>query len=188
MYRHIRKDDHPENQYRSKPLHDSHQSINAPTMTYPDEEKEAFYLQLRETIQSVPQPERLILMGDFNASVGSDYRTWSPILGKFGKGQQNSNGELLTCLCAKLGLAITNTYFYHPEHQHHIWTHPRSKRSHLLDYIITRRRDLQEVKNTRAMRGPDCQTDTYVCSPKSTLKIDIKLPHKLHRKRRLDMS
>ena len=75
-------------------------NVYAPTMTYPDEEKEAFYSQLRETIQSVPQPDRLILMGDFNARVGSDCRTWSPVLGKFGKGQQNSNGELLTCLCA----------------------------------------------------------------------------------------
>ena len=162
-------------------------NVYAPTMTYPDEEKEAFYSQLREITRNVPQPDKLILVGDFNARVGNDHRTWGSVLGKFGKGQQNPNGELLTCLCAELDLAITNTYFYHRENQFYTWFHPRSKRGHLLDYVITRRRDLHEVKNTRAMRGPDCLTDHYIV--KSTLKIAVKpiySKQKSHRKRKLD--
>ena len=140
-------------------------NVYAPTMTYPDEEKEAFYAQLHGIIESIPKTDKLVLLGDFNARVGDDYSTWSPVLGKFGKGQQNSNGELLTCLCAEFELAITNTYFMQPDNHYYSWTHPRSKRSHLLDYIIVRCKDLQEVKNTRAMRGPDCHTDHYlVCS------------------------
>ena len=56
-------------------------------------------------------------------------------------------------------------------------------------YVITRRRDLHEVKNTRAMRGPDCQTDHYIV--KSTLKIAVKpiyfySKQKSLRKRKLD--
>ena len=35
-------------------------------------------------------------------------------------------------------------------------------RIHLLDYVIERQRDLYEAKNTRIMRGPDCQTDFFL--------------------------
>ena len=162
-------------------------NVYAPTMTYPDQEKEAFYSQLHGIIANVPATDKLVLLGDFNARVGSDYNTWSPALGKFGKGKQNSNGELLTCLCSELELAITNTYFMQPDNHYYSWTHPRSKRSHLLDYIIVRRKDLQEVRYTRAMRGPDCHTDHYlVCS---SLGLSIKpMYHKQKtlRKRKLN--
>lgn len=61
-------------------------------MTYPDKEKEAFNSQLKDTIANVPAVDKLVLLGDFNARVGHDYNTWSPVLGK---GNPNSNGELL---------------------------------------------------------------------------------------------
>ena len=147
-------------------------NVYAPTMTYPDEEKEAFYEQLRGVVGGVPAGDKLIILGDFNARVGSDHTTWSSVLGKFGKGQQNANGELLTCLCSELDLAITNTYFQQPDRYFFSWVHPRSKRPHLIDYVITRKKDLKDVKNTRAMRGPDCNTDHYLI--KTTLRFTIK--------------
>ena len=42
-------------------------SVYAPTMTHPDEEREAFYSCLREAIHSVPSKDKLLLLGDFNA-------------------------------------------------------------------------------------------------------------------------
>ena len=36
--------------------------------------------------------------------------------------------------------------------------HPRSRHWHLIDYVITRRRDIQDVRITRVMRGADCWT------------------------------
>ena len=48
-----------------------------------------------------------------------------------------------------------------PDHWYYSWQHPRSKRCHLLDYVITRRVDLADVRSTRAMRGADCSTDHY---------------------------
>ena len=162
-------------------------NVYAPTMTYPDEEKEAFYEQLRSTIRGVPSGDKLILLGDFNARVGSNHETWGPVLGKFGRGQQNSNGELLTCLCSELDLSVTNTYFQQPDHHYFSWIHPRSKRPHLIDYVITRRSDLKDIKITRAMRGPDCHTDHYLI--KCTLNFAIKPAYRRTRpmrKRRLD--
>ena len=37
--------------------------------------------------------------------------------------------------------------------------HPRSKQWHLIDYIITRQRDLKDVHVTESMRGADCWSD-----------------------------
>ena len=164
-------------------------NVYAPTMTYPEEEKEAFYSQLRTLITNVPEADKLILLGDFNARVGNDHNTWGPVLGKFGKGNQNSNGELLACLCSELELAVTNTYFDQPDHHYYSWTHPRSKRPHLLDYVIIRRRDLKDLRCTRAMRGPDCYTDHYMI--KSTFKFAIAKTYSItgqQRKRRLNVA
>ena len=39
------------------------------------------------------------------------------------------------------------------------WMHPRSKHWHMIDFVIVRQRDLQDVRITRAMRGAECWTD-----------------------------
>lgn len=48
----------------------------------------------------------------------------APTLGKFGKGQQNSNNELLTYLCSEVELAIINTYFMQSNNHYFLWIHP----------------------------------------------------------------
>ena len=47
-------------------------SVYAPTMQYPDEDKNKFYSQLRTAIDGVPRKDKLIILGDFNARVGAD--------------------------------------------------------------------------------------------------------------------
>ena len=47
----------------------------APTMTSPDEVKDKFYDDLDSVISATPQTDKLILLGDFNAGVGTDHQT-----------------------------------------------------------------------------------------------------------------
>ena len=86
-------------------------SAYAPTMTAPDEEKEAFYEQLNTAISEVPYHQKLILLGDFNARVGRNHTAWPKVLGCHGVGNENANGSLLLQLCALNHLCITNTLF-----------------------------------------------------------------------------
>jgi len=134
-------------------------SAYAPTLTYSDEIKSRFYEELDSLIRSVPRRDKLILLGDFNARVGTDYQTWKGVLGRNGVGNCNGNGSLLLETCMGHDLTITNTLLRLPHHNRTSWMHPRSKPWHLLDYIITRRRDRQDFRITKAMRGADCWTD-----------------------------
>ena len=53
----------------------------------------AFYDQLQSTFSSVPASDLLVIMGDFNARVGSDYSSWNSVMGCHGIGKCNENGE-----------------------------------------------------------------------------------------------
>ena len=131
-------------------------SAYAPTMTNPDVEKETFYSQLASTLRQVPQTDKLILMGDFNARIGCDHDKWPTVLGKHGIGKCNANGELLLSLCSEFELIVTNTMFKQKDERKTTWMHPRSKHWHMIDFIITRRRNKMDDCSTRVMRGANC--------------------------------
>ncbi|KAJ8041096.1 Craniofacial development protein 2 [Holothuria leucospilota] len=92
-------------------------SAFAPTMTNPDDVKDQFYEELETIITRVPQTDKLILLGDFNARVASDHRVWENVIGKHGIGKCNSNGLLLVKTCATHDLVITYTMFRLPTHK-----------------------------------------------------------------------
>ena len=146
-------------------------SAYAPTMTNPDDIKDKFYEELDRILTAIPKSEKIILLGDFNARVGADHETWEGIVGKHGIGRCNSNGILLLRTCAAHGLSITNTMFRLPTRNKTSWMHPRSKHWHLLDYVIVRTRDRQDVCVTKAMCGADCWTDHRLIISKMNLHI-----------------
>ena len=84
-------------------------SAYAPTMTNPDEVKDKFYDDLDSVISAAPWTDKLILLGDFNARVGTDHQTWKGLIGSEGVGKCNSNGLLLLRKCAEHELLITNS-------------------------------------------------------------------------------
>ena len=63
-------------------------------MTNPDEIKNKFYEDLNAVITTVPNADRLIILGDFNARVGCDSAAWEGVIGKHVFDNCNSNGLL----------------------------------------------------------------------------------------------
>ena len=151
-------------------------NVYAPTMTYSVEKKEIFYQELTHIVLKFLREDKLLILGDFNARVGTDWETYKGIIGKFGKKKKNSNGELLLNFCAQQELSITNTFFYQPDKNYYTWKHPRSDHYHLLDYAITRKANLADVLCTKAMRGPECSTDHYLV--RCQLRMKITLPRR----------
>ena len=89
-------------------------SAYAPTMNNPDEIKGKCYEDLNAVIATVPNADKLIILGDFNARVGCDSAAWEGVIGKHGVGNCNSNGLLLLQTCAEHDPLITNTAFRLP--------------------------------------------------------------------------
>ena len=130
-------------------------SAYAPTLDAQEDVKEAFYADLDTILSKVPKEDKLILLGDFNARVGRNHDLWRGTLGRKGVGNTNPNGLLLLTKCFEYDLAITNTLFRQKNKFKTSWMHPRSKRWHLIDYVIVR-----DVLSTRAMISADeCWTD-----------------------------
>ncbi|XP_040289820.1 LOW QUALITY PROTEIN: uncharacterized protein LOC121002429 [Bufo bufo] len=149
-------------------------SAYAPTMTNPDEVKDKFYNDLDALLSSVKCTDRVILLGDFNARVGSNDSTWDGVIGKNGINTCNSNGLLLLKTCAAHDLVITNTIFRLPTSKKTSWMHPRSKNWHLIDYVIVRRKDYRKLRVTKAMPSADCWTDHRFIISKLNIHIKPK--------------
>ena len=128
-----------------------------------------------------------MIMGDINARVGQDHTIWKNVLGQFGTGKANYNGELLLSICMATQLAITNTCFEHKDTHKHSWMHPRSKHWHLIDFVITRQRDLCDIQDTRAMRGANCSTDHVMIRTRSKLKVRRLMRKENQRPRKLNV-
>ena len=56
---------------------------------------EDFYNQLQSVLASIPPTDMVIVLGDFNARVGTDTDTWYTVLGPHGVGNINGNGQRL---------------------------------------------------------------------------------------------
>jgi len=57
----------------------------------------------------MPPTNMVIVLGDFNARVGTDTDTWHTVLGPLGVGNVNGNEQRLLDFCATNGLLISPT-------------------------------------------------------------------------------
>ena len=146
-------------------------SAYAPTLDAEHNIKEDFYRALDSAIQKTQTTDKLILLGDFNARVGTEHLVWNKVLGQHGVGKMNNNGLRLLSLCAEHQLVITNTTFQMKNRLKTTWQHPRSKHWHLLDYVIVRQKDRRDVLTTRVMRGAECWTDHLMVRSKLRMNI-----------------
>ena len=149
-------------------------SAYAPILSSTDEDKGLFYDELRSVLFRVPAEDKIWLCGDFNARVGSDHDAWAP-LGQHGIGKSNDNGLLLLHLCNEFNLVIGNSLFQQSDHKKVTWMHPRSKQWHLLDYIMVRKRDRQDLRLVSVCRSAECWTDHRLVRAKLRLKIRRKI-------------
>nr|VZI36609.1 unnamed protein product [Spirometra erinaceieuropaei] len=146
-------------------------SAYAPTMTNPDAVRDKFYEDLHALLATVSKADKLIVLGDFNARVGTDHTAWRGVLGPHGLRGSNDNGLLLLRTCAEHRLILTNTFFCLPEREKTTWRHPRSRQWHLLDYVLVRRRDQRDVLVTKAIAGADAWTDHRLVISKMRIRL-----------------
>ncbi|XP_047500203.1 uncharacterized protein LOC125046469 [Penaeus chinensis] len=134
-------------------------SVYAPTLMASSDTKDEFYENLCATLLKVPPKDQVILLGDFNARVGSDYEAWPSCLGKLNVGKVNENGQRLLEFCTRFNLCVANSFFQTKPQNKVSWRHPRSKHWHQLDLVLVRRSNLNSIKVVRSYHSADCDTD-----------------------------
>ena len=104
------------------------------------ENKEAFFQELDNIISTVPSGEMYVLLGDFNARVGSRESAdeeWSKVRGPHGFGQTNDSGRELLFFLAMHQATVCNTWYRKNIHKQ-TWQHPKSKQWNCIDHVVMR--------------------------------------------------
>ena len=83
--------------FQSKPFNITVIQVYALTSNAEEAEVEWFYEDLQDLLELTPKKDVLLIIGDWNAKVGSQEITG--ITGKFGLGVQNEAGKKLAELC-----------------------------------------------------------------------------------------
>ena len=83
--------------------------VYAPTSNAEEAEVEQFYEDLQDLLELTPKKDVLLIIGDWNAKVGS--QETPGVTGKFGLGISNEAGQRLIEFCQENALVIANTLF-----------------------------------------------------------------------------
>ena len=162
----------------------------APTLHVSEDNPEIrdqFYDELESVIRCVSNRDYLIVTGDFNAKTGSAWTAYQENMGKYGKGELNSNGKELLEMCSRQKLVLTNTLFRHKMAHRATWESPASNADkdrrnpyrNQIDYVITRTRQQHTVLDSRSQNGLMTFTDHRLVRAKLNLrKLHVKTQNK----------
>ncbi|KAK3886115.1 hypothetical protein Pcinc_009692 [Petrolisthes cinctipes] len=110
-------------------------SVYAPQL---DEEKEEFREKLSDRISEVSRGDIVIVAGDMNAHIGRDNGGYEEVMGGYGIGQRNKEGEQKLQLCQLHNLRIWNTWFM--KREQHLITFKSGDSATQIDYYNVKRR------------------------------------------------
>nr|XP_037868970.1 uncharacterized protein LOC119628928 [Bombyx mori] len=147
--------------------------IYAPTAQAQDELIVDFYGKLEEILNSIPSREIKIILGDWNAKVGStlDDNHIRSTVGKFGLGIRNERGEKLIEFCIERNLSIMNTYFQHHPRRLYTWRSPGDRYRNQIDYIILDGRWRSSVSNVKTFPGAEGGSDHNLLVANFSLRL-----------------
>ena len=95
--------------FQGKPFNITVIQVSASTSNTEEAEVKWFYEDLQDLLELTPQKDVLVIIGDWNAKVGS--QEIPGVTGKFGLGVQNEVGQRLTEFCQENTMVIANTLF-----------------------------------------------------------------------------
>ena len=147
----------------------------APNNSNSEEEIDEFYEDLQRTINETSSQDMLIVLGDFNAKVGSDWEPWDCILGKFGCGERNTRGEKLLNFCASNNLYISNTRFKQPKFSREwTWESRDGSTRNKIDYVLIQQKWKSCIYNSRSYPSADVGSDHQMVLADLKLKMKVK--------------
>ncbi|KAK3535463.1 hypothetical protein QTP70_016885, partial [Hemibagrus guttatus] len=136
-------------------------------------EKERFWSELDEVVESIPTGERVVIGADFNGHVGEGNTGDEEVMGKFGVKERNLEGQMVVDFAKRMDMAVVNTYFQ--KREEHRVTYKSGGRRTQVDYILCRRGNLKEFSDCKVVVGESvarqhrmvvCRVTLMVCKKK----------------------
>ena len=106
--------------FQGKPFNIMVIQAYAPTSNAEEAEVEQFYEDLQDRLELTPKKDVLLIIGDWNAKVGS--QETPGVTGKFGLGVHNEAGQRIIEFCQENALVIVNTLFQQYKRRLYTWT------------------------------------------------------------------
>ncbi|KAK3520940.1 hypothetical protein QTP86_018461, partial [Hemibagrus guttatus] len=137
------------------------------------EEKERFWSELDEVMESIPTGERVVIGADFNGHVGEGNTGDEEVMGKFGVKERNLEGQMVVDFAKRMDMGVVNTYFQ--KREEHRVTYKSGGRRTQVDYILCRRGNLKEISDCKVVVGESvarqhrmvvCRMTLMVCKTK----------------------
>ena len=147
-------------------------SVHAPQVGCSQQEKDQFYENLESEMRHIPLHEELIIGGDQNGHVGKDTSNSEREHGGHGYGQQNPEGESILSFAQAYNLVVAITYFQKKDDHLITYRSGGGGGCSTIDYIITRREKLKNIKDCKVIPG-ECAITQYrirVMDYKSSLR------------------
>ena len=155
--------------FQGKPFSITVIQAYAPTSNTEVAEVEWFYEDLQDILELTPKKDVLIIIGDWNAKIGS--QETPGVTGKFGLGMQNEAGQRLTEFCQENALVIANTLSQQHKRRLYIWTSPDGQYQNQIDYILCSQRWRSSIQSIKTGPGADCGSDNELLITKFRLKL-----------------
>jgi len=115
-------------------------NVHAPSEEKSDESKDGFYEELEQVFDHFPKYHTKMLLGEFNAKVGSE-NIFKPTIGQESLHQgSNDNGVRLVNFTTSKKLVVKSTMFPHWNIHKYTWTSPDGKTHNQIDHVLIDRR------------------------------------------------
>ena len=137
-------------------------SCYAPIFSASRADKEKFKNEVQLALNSIPPSECYVVMGDFNARVGSrqgEGDMWASVHGPHGLGEVNESGRELLDFLSINEASLCNTWFCKKDIRKQTLKHPKTKKWHCIDFATMRQRDRRRCIDACVKRGAECNTD-----------------------------
>ncbi|KAK3564825.1 hypothetical protein QTP86_027964, partial [Hemibagrus guttatus] len=109
------------------------------------EEKERFWSELDEVMESIPTGERVVIGADFNGHVGEGNRGDEEVMGKFGVKERNLEGQMVVDFAKRMDMGVVNTYFQKWE-EHRVTYKSGAKKKWDMDRTEENRQEYKELQ------------------------------------------
>ncbi|KAK3512762.1 hypothetical protein QTP70_025113 [Hemibagrus guttatus] len=133
------------------------------------EEKERFWSELDEVMESIPTGERVVIGADFNGHVGEGNTGDEEVMGKFGVKERNLEGQMVVDFAKRMDMDVVNTYFQ--KREEHRVTYMSGGRSTQVDYILCRRGNLKEISECKVVVGESVARQHRMVVSRMTLMV-----------------